>query len=156
MPNYSNTIIYKIINDDYPELIYVGSTTNYKKREQQHKERCYEQSLKSHYKLYETIRNHGGWDSWKMVKISDYPCEYNIDARIEEDRNIILLNANLNMKRAERSKSQYIVDTKEVKRNYDKERRKTKIICECGSQVSLAHISEHKKTPKHINRLLLS
>ena len=40
MPDYSKTIIYKLINYDYPELVYVGSTTNFTKRKQQHKCGC--------------------------------------------------------------------------------------------------------------------
>ena len=37
MPNYQNTIIYKLINYDCPEHVYVGSTTNWVKRKQHHK-----------------------------------------------------------------------------------------------------------------------
>ena len=40
MPDYTKTIIYKLINYDYPDLVYVGSTTNFTKRKQGHKERC--------------------------------------------------------------------------------------------------------------------
>jgi len=39
MPDYAKTIIYKLINYDYPDLVYVGSTTNFTKRKQGHKER---------------------------------------------------------------------------------------------------------------------
>ena len=40
MPNYDKTIIYKIVNYDFPHLVYVGSTTNFTKRKQHHKEGC--------------------------------------------------------------------------------------------------------------------
>ena len=40
MPNYDKTVIYKLINYDYPDLVYVGSTTNFTKRKQHHKECC--------------------------------------------------------------------------------------------------------------------
>ena len=38
--DYTKTIIYKIINHEYPELIYVGSTTNFKSRKSTHKCKC--------------------------------------------------------------------------------------------------------------------
>ena len=38
--DYSKTIIYKIICNDDPNFLYVGSTTNYVKRKQQHKSTC--------------------------------------------------------------------------------------------------------------------
>ena len=38
--DYSKTIIYKIQHQDKPELLYVGSTTNFTKRKYQHKNSC--------------------------------------------------------------------------------------------------------------------
>ena len=32
MPDYAKTVIYKLINYDYPDLVYVGSTTKFTKR----------------------------------------------------------------------------------------------------------------------------
>jgi len=114
MPDYAKTIIYKLINYDCPDLVYVGSTTNFTKRKQQHKR---DSEIKT-IKLYETIRNNGGWESWTMIKICDYPCLSNIEARQEEDRYMIELKANLNSQRAERSKKQYREDNKEEIKQY--------------------------------------
>jgi predicted GIY-YIG superfamily endonuclease len=47
MPDYAKTIIYKLINYDYPELVYVGSTTNFTKRKQKHKVSCLNEKNKS-------------------------------------------------------------------------------------------------------------
>ena len=53
MPDYSKTIIYKLINYDYPDLVYVGSTTNFTNRKRHHKERCLiETDKKYHLKVY--------------------------------------------------------------------------------------------------------
>jgi len=74
MKNFSKTIIYKIINFDFPDLIYIGSTTNFNNRRSAHKSH----TKLSKSKLYETIRTHGGWESWKMIKICNYPCTSSI------------------------------------------------------------------------------
>ena len=54
MPEYANTIIYKIVcNDLNITDCYVGHTTNFTKRKQQHKENCYMATGKHYnYKIY--------------------------------------------------------------------------------------------------------
>ena len=47
MPDYTKTTIYKLINYDYPELVYVGSTTNFTKRKQCHKCNCHNEKSKN-------------------------------------------------------------------------------------------------------------
>ena len=90
--DYSKTIIYKLINYDYPELVYVGSTTNFTKRKQQHKSHCYNESGNAYdLKIYKTIRANDGWENWNMIKICDYPCNDSHEAQLEEDRNMIEL-----------------------------------------------------------------
>jgi hypothetical protein len=112
--DYAKTIIYKIINYDYPELVYVGSTTNFTKRKQQHKSHCVNiNSSKYSRKLYASIRASGGWETWNMIKICDYPCYDKREAELEEDRHMMELKSNLNMRRASRSMKQYYEDNKE-------------------------------------------
>jgi len=57
-PNkYHNSCIYKIWKDN---LIYIGSTFNFKQRVIQHKSRCTNEKSKSHnLKIYKTIRMNG-------------------------------------------------------------------------------------------------
>jgi hypothetical protein len=101
MPDYSKTIIYKLINYDCPESLYVGSTTNFTKRKQDHKKSSYnEKSKRYNLKLYEIIRKNGGWEHWHMIKICDYPCNNRREAEQEEDKYMIELKANMNSKRA--------------------------------------------------------
>ena len=127
MPDYAKTIIYKLINYDFPELSYVGSTTNYTKRKQHHKERCLkEDNKKYHLKVYKAIRENGGWESWNMIKICDYPCENKRESEQEEDRYMIELKANLQMRRAfqtKETKKEYMEGRKDIKKEYDKIRR---------------------------------
>ena len=62
MPNYANTVIYKICckNTDITD-IYVGHTTDLIKRRYSHKTRCCNPNDdKYYYHVYEFIRNNGG------------------------------------------------------------------------------------------------
>ena len=122
MPNYQNTIIYKLINYDCPEHVYVGSTTNWVKRKQLHKHSvtnplCQKYSNKK----YVIIRENGGWENWNMIKICDFPCNNKREAEQEEDRHMLELKANMNMCRA------YLTDIerKEKKKEYYKDNKET-------------------------------
>ena len=85
--DYNKTVIYKIINYEYPDLIYIGSTTNFRIRKNQHKNRTTNpNNEKYHLKLYANIRNYGGWDSWKMILIREFPCTNKRQAEKEEDK----------------------------------------------------------------------
>jgi predicted GIY-YIG superfamily endonuclease len=174
--DYSKTIIYKIINYDCPDLVYVGSTTNFTKRKQQHKSQCYNVISKSHdYKMYKTIRENGDWGSWNMIKICDYPCNDNHEAKLEEDKHMMELKANMNMIRASRTIEQWRKDNKdnlkERRKQYSedntdkikdkmkqyqddnkdkiKERKSKKCTCECGTTFIHGNKARHIKTIKH-------
>ena len=97
--DYSNTIIYKIVcNDLNIKDVYVGHTTNFTKRKQSHKKRCTDENNdKYHYKVYQTIREYGGWDNWIMVEIEKYPCNDMNEATKQERYWYEQLNAKLNM-----------------------------------------------------------
>ena len=82
--NYANTILYKIQHDTNNSLIYVGNTTSFKQRKSLHK-RCCERGDTSS-KLYVMINENGGWASFRMIPIKEYPCKSYHDAVIEEDR----------------------------------------------------------------------
>ena len=74
--NYENTVIYKIVCRDLSvEDVYVGHTTNFAKRKNQHKKNCHNDKSKSyHLKIYETIRQNGGWNNWDMIEIEKFKC----------------------------------------------------------------------------------
>jgi len=100
MTTIKNYIFYKIVCDDLPEFIYVGSTCNFNNRKRQHKQNCNYNNEKNNIKIYNTIRENGGWENWKMIQIHQ---EENINKRqaeaIEEEYRLNL-KANLNDKRA--------------------------------------------------------
>ena len=124
MVDYTKTIIYKLINYDYPDLVYVGSTTNFTKRKQCQKVSCLNEKSKKHnLKVYTNIRENDGWENWSMIKICDYPCGNRREAELEEDRYMTELKSNMNTNRASRTHKQYYDDNKEKIQVYEKEYR---------------------------------
>ena len=96
--DYSNTIIYKIsCKDTNITNTYVGHTINFCQRQQSHKYNCNnEQSICYNYKLYETIRQNGGWNNWKMDIVNFFNCINKYEALQKEQEYFLLLNADLN------------------------------------------------------------
>ena len=114
----SKYVIYKIVCDDMPEFIYVGSTTNFTQRKKSHKNACNNINNKSYnYKIYQIIRENGGWENWRIVIINE--CEQGLtktQAHILEEEFRVKLNANLN--------GQKCYTTIEEAKEYNKEYRK--------------------------------
>ena len=96
--DYSNTIIYKITcKNTLCKEVYVGHTTNFVQRKHAHKQSCKNhKSAIYNCKLYEAIRNHGGWDNWNMEIINFYNCKDHSEAIKKENEYINLLNTTLN------------------------------------------------------------
>ena len=96
--DYSNTIIYKITcKDAVVTDVYVGHTTNFVHRKHSHKQNCINEKTANHEcKLYEVIRNNGGWSNWKMEIIKFFNCQDHYEARKKEQEYFISLNATLN------------------------------------------------------------
>ena len=97
--DYSNTIIYKITCSD-PKItdVYVGYTTNFVQRKHAHKQGCNNnKNINYKCKLYEVIRNNGGWQNWKMEIINFFNCRDHYEARQKEHEYYISLNATLNI-----------------------------------------------------------
>lgn len=62
---------YKFVCND-PEIKsnYVGSTVDFTKRKASHKSTCNNPNIKDYtYKIYQTIRENGGWEEWRMIEI---------------------------------------------------------------------------------------
>jgi len=118
--DYSKCIIYKIVcRDESVTECYVGHTTNFKSRKNQHK--CRSKTI--NFKVYEMIRSHGNWDNWNMIPICEYPCENHIQACIKEEECRIELQASLNSMKAhqteeERKVQNKIYQTKEKMQEY--------------------------------------
>ena len=93
--DYSNTIIYKITcKDETISDVYVGHTTNFVQRKYAHKICCTNNN--NNCKLYQVIRNNGGWDNWKMEIIEFINCNDLYEAIKKEQEYVVLMKATLN------------------------------------------------------------
>ncbi len=103
---------YKIVClDNSIDLCYVGSTCNFIKRKNSHKNACCNKNHHNYnYKLYTLIRENGGWDNFKFILISNNESKTKREAEKIEENYRQELNANLNSKRC------YI--TEDEKENY--------------------------------------
>jgi hypothetical protein len=120
--DYSKCCIYKIEHIENESLVYVGHTTNFNKRKGQHRNNCKnENDKKFNFKLYQMIRENGGWDMFKMIEVEKYPCKDKREAERREDEIMKELKANMNMIRASRTQKQYYEDNKEKITEYHKE-----------------------------------
>ena len=112
MPNYSKTSIYKICCKDTTITdIYIGSTCNFSKRKYQHKKDC---NNNSNIKVYQFIRDNGGWINWNMIQIKEFSCENRREKDTEERKCIEELKPTLNVNIPTRSKKEYYIDNKEI------------------------------------------
>ena len=129
MVNYGKSMIYKLVcNDVNISDCYVGSTTNFYRRKQQHKFDCNNENRKiyNQYK-YQFIRSNGGFENWSMIIIENYACENKRQLEKRERYFIELLNTTLN------SYTPFLTEEekKEQKKEYDKEwneKNKTEIL----------------------------
>ena len=95
--DYSKAVIYKIEHLEKPELVYVGSTTNFIRRKSRHKINCNSENSKQYkWKLYQLIRDNGNWESFKMMIIQEFPCNKKTELLIEEEKYRKELQASLN------------------------------------------------------------
>jgi hypothetical protein len=172
--DYSNTIIYKIVcNDLIITDVYVGHTTNFIKRKALHKSDCNNINRKAYnLKIYNIIRNNGGFENWSMIEIEKYPCNDINEATARERYYYELLNAKLNSNCPGRNKKEYqeinkdkIKDyyennkdniQKNSKNYYEKNKnninamRKIPYICDiCNGNYTHANRVKHINTKKH-------
>ena len=164
--DYSNGLIYKICcKDKNVKEVYIGSTTNFRKRKNEHKRACrYENLKKYNYPVYRFIRDNGGWDNWEMIEMEKYPCNDKRELEKKEEQIRSETPNNLNAYRAyqeednnERHKIYYYNGKGcDVKKKYYKENREKvllskgeKFLCECGSYVRKGEKARHFRSKKH-------
>jgi len=90
--------MYKIICKDLLIIdCYVGHTTNIYSRKIEHKYACNNETSKSYgSKLYQFIRDNGGFDNWSLIQIEEYPCENRKQALCRENYWCFELKSTLN------------------------------------------------------------
>jgi len=96
MVNYQEALIYKIAHR-YSPYVYIGSTTNFGRRKSQHKANCNNEKLKNYNnKVYQTIRELGGWDNFEMVLVAKCPCDDKMELHAKEFEYQQLFDVNMN------------------------------------------------------------
>ena len=144
--DYSKTIIYKIQHKEVDELLYVGSTTDFTRRKAQHKRICNNaNSEKYNLKIYSMMRDNGGFDSFNMLVIKEFPCQNKQEVLMEEDKIMREMKSTLNMMRAYLTPEEAVTRYKENKKRYNKE----KFVCPCGGRYTYSHKQIHFNTLKH-------
>jgi predicted GIY-YIG superfamily endonuclease len=89
---YINTIIYMIRPKRNNFYMYIGHTTDKARRLKEH----IRSTENDNTKLYNTIRETGGWDHWEMIEICSYECTCREDALKIEQQWCEKLRPNLN------------------------------------------------------------
>ena len=109
--DYQKGVIYTIKTGD---SLYVGSTTDFRRRKYQHKS-----SIKTNCKkkIYQVIIKNGG--DWDMNHYKIFPCNSKLELEIEEERIRCELNADLNTHRCKVSEQ----EQKELRKKWGKEWR---------------------------------
>lgn len=98
MPDYSQTVIYKIVCKDKAITdFYVGHTTDLTRRENTHLSRSSGTNEWCYTKLYEFIRANGGWTNFEMQILDHFiNCQSKEEAITMEEEWIKKLNPPLN------------------------------------------------------------
>jgi uncharacterized protein YeaO (DUF488 family) len=155
--DYSKCCIYKIEHIENESLVYVGHSTNFNKRKGQHKSNCKnENDKKFNFKLYQMIRDNGGFDRFKMIEVEKYPCKDKREAERREDEVMKELKASMNTIKSfttDEERKEYHKDYhKEYYENNKeqiKEKEKKKVTCQCGCEINKHHKARHERTKKH-------
>jgi len=119
---------------------YVGHTINFRSRKSSHKNSCIKPNNKKHnLKIYQTIRENGGWNNWAMIEISSRLCSSERDAERVEQEYISDIKADMNSRRAF-STDKY---DKEYQKQYAQDHKEQ--ICEYQKQYNQDHKEQIKQ-----------
>lgn len=138
-------IIYRISIGDYT---YIGSTRDFTQRINTHRRACKNKD----FRVYQLIREAGGWDKCEMIPIEELECNGQFQARIREEYWRREYNANMNTIRAYLTEKEKIEQQQKLsKKSYEanKEILNVKHTCECGGRYIYRHKERHEKTKRH-------
>ena len=133
--DYSKTIIYKIDHIENESLVYVGHTTNWEQRKYKHKSNYYNHKGKCfNFKLYQMIRENGGWEKFKMIEVEKYPCNDRREAERRENEVMKDMKAIMNTRssflteddKKKRDKKYYESNKQNIKEQQKNTENKTK------------------------------
>lgn len=139
-------MIYTIYKISISGEDYIGSTKDLKQRKAEHKRTC--NTGKGHntnYKLYQHIRENGGWDCCEITPVEEYECETKRQAECREEYWRREYKSILNSKKAYETEEEKIERNKE----YYKTKCANKTNCECGGKYDDHSKSRHFRTKLH-------
>jgi len=176
--------IYKLCCSDITITdTYVGSTKNFYVRKSNHKSTCNNELGKCYnLRVYQFIRENGGWDNWDMIEIEIIYVDSKKEAERKERYWIETLKSTLNCQLPARSEvelkekhAEYYVENREYFREIQKEYnaehskenverakqyridnpdcRNKKTTCECGAEVLAEGLRAHLMTDIHAERM---
>jgi hypothetical protein len=151
MPDYTESKIYKIVND-INDKVYYGSTTQ-----------KYLSSRMSSHRAKDNKCNSAllgvDWSHCKIILVEKINCKSKDELQKRERYYVENFDC-VNKQIPNRGKKEYYETNREyfknnMKKNYNKNKNylREKIKCECGATVSRACLTKHKKTKIHSNWL---
>ena len=154
MPNFSNSKIYRLVNDQIPGTCYVGSTT----QPLSHRYARHKSSFKHGYPISSAQLFMIGTP--KIELLEEFPCNTNKELLVRE-RYYIENNNCVNACLPGRTQKEYNNRYREANRIYAKQYRKdnhaailiwkkTKKMCTCGKMVMNVGLARHKRCTYHI------
>tara|TARA_R110000823_G_scaffold41021_1_gene108285 strand:- start:1470 stop:1952 length:483 start_codon:yes stop_codon:yes gene_type:complete len=153
MVNYSNSKIYKLVNN-VDNKIYIGSTCNtLRQRKGEHK-----RSSKIHPErpVYKHL-NQVGWENVEIILIETHECKNKDELHKRERHFIDELKPELNKQLPTRTLKEWQEDNKEnivqQKKEWykdNKEKLQQKHNCKCGGKYTTIHKARHFKSKKHL------
>lgn len=128
-------VVYKICcNDDNISDIYIGSTRNFLHRISHHKYYCNTPYSNKYNRLvYRFIRDHGGWDNWKVVPIRLFDVICDMDLLKIERWYIENYVPSLNQQIPYRTNEEYRI----------------RYMCVCGKRYTIKNLKIHNNTVSH-------
>jgi len=154
--DYSKTIMYKIVcNDLNVKECYVGHTTDMTKRKCAHKSRYNNEKDKGHnLKIYQIIRENGGWDNWTMLLVEKFPCKDKYEACKREREIFEELGAKMNTRRPYLTQEEHKEELKQNNKQYREEHKeKIKQYREEHKEKIKHYREEHKEDKKQYDKL---
>jgi len=154
---YNKACIYKIFcKDEKIKDFYIGSTiSSLHTRLAGHKTAL----KKNNNKLYNFIKNNGGFKNFNIKIIQEYPTNNLYKLRDIENEYILIFKPSLNSNKPfihPSSKKEYLkqyrIDNKERRKKWLKKHSDI-INCECGSKIKFISTYTHKISDKHIDYL---
>jgi len=122
MPDYQKNVNYVIECLD-PNILdkYVGHSCDFEHRKATHKSACNNPKDKTYnLKVYQFIREHGGWKNWTVKVIEEYPCEDEVEATLREQHWFKQISATLNSNVPARTMADYYQEHRDSILDYKK------------------------------------